>query len=228
MEALVSAESADVLCLQEHKLQDGKHCDEAAEALESHFPGWKVHWNCSTARKGYSGTAFICKEPPLSVECGIGHVDHDAEGRVLTAEFPTCFLVNVYVPNSGAELKRLDYRIKEWDVAFSEYLKGLEARGKPVVVTGECCPKGVYSTVSQLKWRQKSSFLGSFTVNYFVIAGDLNCAAEPIDIHDPKHNLKSAGFTPEERESFAERFLGKGLVDAFRRLHPGVVGYTYW
>ena len=40
--------------------------------------------------------------------------------------------------------------------------------------------------------------------------------------------MKSAGFTPEERASYAENFLGQGLVDAFRRKYPGVVGYTYW
>jgi exodeoxyribonuclease III len=59
-------------------------------------------------------------------------------------------------------------------------------------------------------------------------AGDLNCAAEEIDIHNPKGNLKSAGFTPEERASFAEHLLGGGFADAFRRKYPGVVGYTYW
>jgi exonuclease III len=59
-------------------------------------------------------------------------------------------------------------------------------------------------------------------------AGDLNCAAEEIDIHAPKTNLKSAGFTPQERASFAGRLLGGGFADAFRRQHPGVVGYTYW
>ena len=33
---------------------------------------------------------------------GIGHDEHDQEGRVLTAEFPGLYVVNVYVPNSGA------------------------------------------------------------------------------------------------------------------------------
>ena len=35
-----------------------------------------------------------------------------------------------------------------------------------------------------------------------VVTGDFNCAREPIDIHNAKRNVKSAGFTPEERESF--------------------------
>ena len=35
-----------------------------------------------------------------------------------------------------------------------------------------------------------------------VVTGDFNCAREPIDIHNAKRNVKSAGFTPEERASF--------------------------
>lgn len=130
------------MCAQEHKLQEGQHCEDAEAALASALPGWRVHWSCSTARKGYSGTALLCRPgaAPLAVAAGIaadGEEDaHAGEGRVLTAEYPAFFVVNVYVPNSGDGLKRLDYRLQEWDPAFAGYLKGLEARGKPVIVTG--------------------------------------------------------------------------------------------
>jgi len=60
---------------------------------------------------------------------------HDTEGRVLAAEFSKFFLVTVYTPNSGSELKRLDYR-QEWDKAFLAYLKKLEVE-KPVIVCGD-------------------------------------------------------------------------------------------
>ena len=138
---------------------------------------------------------------------GLGTEDHDQEGRLITAEylsyygdFPCrmsacqlsqekknfsalqqfvgsiplqmacrqfhsqltllpCAVVNVYVPNSGEGLKRLDYRVGSWDVAFSDYLASLR-KMKPVILTG-----------------------------------DLNCAHQDIDIHDPKRNLRSAGFT---------------------------------
>ncbi|KAG7671027.1 hypothetical protein KSW81_004454 [Nannochloris sp. 'desiccata'] len=194
LKSLIDAESpVDCLMLQEHKLQDGQHCIDAAAALAESFPEWSVHWNCSTEKKGYSGTAVLSRTPPIAVSSGIGDKEHDGEGRVLTAEFEKMFVVNVYVPNSGEGLKRLDYRVKEWDVKFSEYLKELECRGKPVILTG-----------------------------------DLNCAAQEIDIHSPKTNLRSAGFTQEERDSFAQRFLNNGFIDCFRKQHPGVVGYTYW
>jgi exodeoxyribonuclease-3 len=54
---------------------------------------------------------------------------------VLTAEYPSFFLVNVYVPNSKRELTRLAYR-QEWDREFLRYLKKLERR-KPVIVCGD-------------------------------------------------------------------------------------------
>ena len=53
-------------------------------------------------------------------------------------EFNQFVLVCVFVPNSGDKLDRLDYRVKEWDPDFSEYLKELETKNKkPVVVCGD-------------------------------------------------------------------------------------------
>lgn len=40
------------------------------------------------------------------------------------------------VPNSGKGLVRLKYRTKEWDVAFRDYVKGLDAK-KPVIYCGD-------------------------------------------------------------------------------------------
>jgi exonuclease III len=44
---------------------------------------------------------------PLSVRYGLGISDHDSEGRLVTVEFDTFYLVTGYVPNSGDGLKRL-------------------------------------------------------------------------------------------------------------------------
>lgn len=64
-----------------------------------------------------------------------GKEEHDKEGRVITAEFPSFFLVTAYVPNSGRGLVRLDYR-KTWDVDFRTYLSELDIQ-KPVVLCGD-------------------------------------------------------------------------------------------
>lgn len=119
----------DVLCLQETKAQD----DQVAETL-SGIKDYRVYSN-SAVKKGYSGTAILTKTEPINVSRDIGRAEHDTEGRVLCLEYEKYFLVNVYVPNSGSELKRLDYR-QEWDKAFFGYLKNLE-NTKPVVVCGD-------------------------------------------------------------------------------------------
>lgn len=119
----------DVLCLQETKAQD----DQVQEAL-AELEGYHIYSN-SAEKKGYSGTAIITKERPLSIKNDIGINEHDTEGRVICAEYEDFYLVTVYTPNSGSELKRLPYR-QTWDKAFLEYIQTLE-QTKPVLVCGD-------------------------------------------------------------------------------------------
>jgi exodeoxyribonuclease-3 len=123
----VMAEAPDVVLLQETKVN-------AAEMDWSWLPGWHLEWN-PAEKPGYSGTAILAKHRPLAVSRGIGRSEHDREGRVITAEYASCFVVSVYTPNAQAELARLPYRM-EWDAAFLEYLKELEKR-KPVLCAGD-------------------------------------------------------------------------------------------
>ncbi len=117
---------ADIFCLQETKMQEGQ--------LELDLPGYIQFW-CSAERKGYSGTAVFSKKEPLSVSYNLGIEEHDQEGRVITLEFEDFYFVCVYTPNSGSELKRLDYRM-DWDDAFRAYVGELDEK-KPVVVCGD-------------------------------------------------------------------------------------------
>ena len=119
----------DMLCLQETKAQD----DQVVEALAA-LDGYHIY-SFSAEKKGYSGTAILSKTEPISISKGIGVNEHDNEGRVLCAEFDKFYLISVYVPNSGSELKRLGYR-QEWDLAFFNYLKKLE-ESKPAIVCGD-------------------------------------------------------------------------------------------
>ena len=120
---------ADIVCLQETKAQD----DQVAEALKG-ITGYQLLSN-SAEKKGYSGTAILSREKPISSTVNIGMEKHDSEGRVTRVEFERFNLVNVYVPNSGSGLKRLDYR-SEWDRAFRDYLTALE-KEKHLIVTGD-------------------------------------------------------------------------------------------
>ena len=123
----LEAEQPDILCLQETKC--------TPDDVEQLWPApYTAHWN-SAVKKGYSGTAIFSRTRPLSVTQGIGHEEHDNEGRVLTAEFADFFLVNVYVPNSKRELTRLPYR-QQWDQDFLRFLKNLEKK-KPVLFCGD-------------------------------------------------------------------------------------------
>ena len=119
----------EIIGFQETKAQD----DQVREALFG-IEGYHIYSN-SAEKKGYSGTAILSKTKPLSVMKGIGIEEFDHEGRVLTAEFDDFYFVTVYVPNSGGELKRLNYRIK-WDLAFLNFLAELE-KNKPVICCGD-------------------------------------------------------------------------------------------
>lgn len=117
---------ADVVCLQETKMQAGQ--------LDLEFDGYESYWNYAD-KKGYSGTAIYTRVKPISVSNDIGIDEHDHEGRVITMEFDDFYLVCVYVPNSQDELKRLTYRMK-WEDDFRSYVSGL-AEKKGVVICGD-------------------------------------------------------------------------------------------
>lgn len=115
-----AALDADILCLQETKVQAGQ-VDFAPE-------GYHCYWNYAE-KKGYSGTAILTKQAPLSVQYGLGLDAHDHEGRLITAEYPEFYLVCCYTPNSQDGLKRLPYRM-EWEDALRAYLLRLDAESR--------------------------------------------------------------------------------------------------
>lgn len=173
---------ADFFCLQETKMQEGQ--------LDLQFENYYSYFNYAD-RKGYSGTAIYTKHKPLNATYGIGIDEHDTEGRVITLEYDNFYFLTVYTPNSGSELKRLDYRMS-WDKDFRNYVESLNKT------------KGV------------------------IICGDLNVAHTEIDLKNPKTNTKNAGFTLEERESFA-KLLDDNFVDTFRYFYPDLTGaYSWW
>lgn len=232
---LVKANDIDILCLQETKLQE-MHLDDPKLKIRSHLleaEGYDSYYSCSTAKKGYSGTAVYVKrrgaakkkdissffakksrdgdeeDPsvvaldekllvPEEISYGLGKEKHDGEGRIIVLDFPGFSMANLYVPNSGQKLERLDYRLQEWDKDLLAFMQERQAkRGVPVM------------------W-----------------LGDLNVAHKNHDAYNfgAKHLDKQAGLTPEERAGFDEQLgSGSGFVDAFRELHPEAKGhYTYW
>lgn len=117
---------ADIFCVQETKMQQG----QAEVPTEGYFQ----YWN-SAEKKGYSGTAVFTKKKPLAVFYGIEVEEHGMEGRALTCEFETFYLVNIYAPNSQMGLARIDYRTR-WEGDLRAYLEKLSKK-KPVVLCGD-------------------------------------------------------------------------------------------
>ncbi|MEC1828458.1 exodeoxyribonuclease III [Bacillus velezensis] len=122
----VQETEADILCLQETKVQDGQ--------VSLQPEGYHAYWTYAV-KKGYSGTAVFSKEKPLHVLYGLGIDDHDQEGRVITLEFEHVFVVNCYTPNAKRGLERIDYRL-QWEADFKDYLQKLD-RKKPVILCGD-------------------------------------------------------------------------------------------
>ena len=192
---------ADILALQETKLQDGQ--------VSLELPGYTQVWSYAE-RKGYSGTAVFARTEALGEPLSVRHADSllpfagegDAaqlvaeaatEGRVCALEFERFWFVDVYTPNAKEGLARIECRMA-WDDAYRAFLKGLEDEtGKPVVT-----------------------------------CGDFNVAHEEIDLKNPKSNRGNAGFSDEERGKFSE-LVAAGFTDTFRLLHPDETGaYSWW
>lgn len=126
--AFIAQDDADIYCFQETKCGNSKVPSEI-----KNVPGYFCFWNGSD--DGHSGVVCFSKRKPKNVTNGIGMDVYDKEARVITMEFDTYFVINVYVPNSGRGLVRLDFRMK-WDADFMNYLKDLDSK-KPIIVCGD-------------------------------------------------------------------------------------------
>jgi exodeoxyribonuclease-3 len=194
---LINKEDPDIICMCETKLglKNRKNIDNEINETNQIYTKYKYkYWHNSEIKQGYSGTAILIKKEPDKVIYGLQYKnkEYDVEGRVITIELDTFYLINVYTPNSGEALHRLDWRIKIWDKMFRKYIIKLQ-QIKPVI-----------------------------------ICGDLNVAHEEIDLKNPKSNLKTAGFTIQERESFNKLLNKVNLKDIYRELYPNKIEYSYW
>lgn len=191
LDELISNEDPDILCLSETKLSS----PDIDEVINTRFNQYKYrYWHISPIKKGYSGTAILMKEKPEKIIYGLKYKNHeyDNEGRLITLKFNNFYLINIYTPNSGEALNRLDERINVWDLYFRKYINKLQKK------------------------------------NPVIICGDLNVAHKEIDIKNPKTNLKSAGFTIEERNSFDILLNTCKLLDIYREINNDKIEYTYW
>ena len=122
---------ADIFSLNETKLNE----DNFKDTFPFDAMGYHTYWTNSKLRKGYSGVAVFSKKKPLNVFYGLDDGKYDEEGRVITCEYENFYYVAAYVPNSGDELKRLDFRM-EYEKNLVKYLNRLN-QNKPIIYAGD-------------------------------------------------------------------------------------------
>ena len=130
----------EIIALQETKLPAKGPTKKHLSILEDMFPDYEICWNSSVepARKSYAGTMFLYKRylspsitfPVIGAPCTM-----DLEGRIITLEFDEFYLTQVYTPNAGEGLNRLEDR-QIWDKKYADYLVNLD-KEKYVIATGD-------------------------------------------------------------------------------------------
>lgn len=121
----------DILCLQETKAEAAQLPAELARP-----EGYQAFWHSPAARRGYSGTALLSREAPLSVQFGLGVPEFDEEGRTIIAEYPSFTVVNCYFPNGGRDHSRVPFKLAFYE-AFLDTCEQLRARGQTVIFCGD-------------------------------------------------------------------------------------------
>lgn len=130
----------EVIALQETKLSSNGPTKKHLEVLKDMFPDYEIIWNSSVepARKGYAGTMFLYKKdlkPSVTFPVIDAPSTMDFEGRIITLEFDDFYLTQVYTPNAGDGLNRLEER-QIWDIKYADYLASLD-KDKYVIATGD-------------------------------------------------------------------------------------------
>jgi exodeoxyribonuclease-3 len=132
-----AAGSADVVCLQETKMQ----LEQVTPELRSPSGFSRSFWSTHHTKKGYSGTAIFVRGGLHAEEFsftvgGDAHPEYDAEGRVVAVDVGGCVVLSVYFPNGGSSDERLAFK-HAWHDAFLDAVSALRAAGRHVVIAGD-------------------------------------------------------------------------------------------
>lgn len=163
---IVDTHSPDVFCLQEHKLQtshlnDFENLLESkgytgywtCSDVKKGYSGVAVFIKGVQPKKKTAGAATLTSmwskkeknEQKNETNSNLNVIDvkfdledkkFSGEGRTITVEFDTFYFIGCYVPNSGQNLERLDYRVDEWDPYMRNYLLELQKK-KPIIFAGD-------------------------------------------------------------------------------------------
>jgi exodeoxyribonuclease-3 len=120
----------DIVCIQETKTPKEKI---PAELKILH--GYQVF--CPTVPSGnFSETLLFTRNNPVSVRYGFGAPLSDLEGRIITADFGTFVLMNIYFPLGVGPVDSLENKLAFYD-AFLSCTRQLSEKGRAVIICGD-------------------------------------------------------------------------------------------
>lgn len=131
----ISQSSPDILCLNEIRIDENLLEKSSIQTIFSPFYPYQK-WCCSL-KKGYSGVAILSKQKPLNSYDFFPDSlinDNKFKGRIGIMEFIDFYVITLYSPNSGDELKNLSYRIDVWEINLLESLLKLN---KNLIICGD-------------------------------------------------------------------------------------------
>lgn len=123
-------QNADVVCLQEIRIQDHQIPDAIAQLSGYHqyyFPAEK---------KGYSGVAILSKYPALSLQQGLGWPCADLEGRYLAIDIGPVTIASCYLPSGSSSPERQAHKF-EFMAKLSPVLAKILSGGQPHILCGD-------------------------------------------------------------------------------------------
>jgi exodeoxyribonuclease-3 len=146
----LAAQDADVVCLQETKIQAEQVTDEMRTP-----GGYRSDWSFAE-RRGYSGVVTYTRSEPIAVSTRCEAPVLDREGRLVHTEFADFHLFNVYFPNGGMGPERLQHKLAFYE-AFLTFAESLRKRGKGLVVCGDVNTAHTEIDLARPKENEKTS-----------------------------------------------------------------------
>ena len=195
--ALIEEQQPDILCFQELKTQNPGDLG----FLRQYYP--HITTSLSTHKKGYSGVAFLSKEKPEWTETNFTRYPEEVIGAYGEHEF-----------------------IQEGRIVIAKFRSSIVI----TVYTPNAQPK-LARLSERIAWEETLRMYMIEIRKEFdlpvIVCGDLNCAPKEIDIHNPKSNRGSPGFSDQERSEF-QNMIDSGFTDSFRFRNPDQIAYSYF
>lgn len=197
-------EKPDILCLQEVKIKP--------DQVDFDFPGYHLLLN-SARRPGYSGTGMLVVDDLLTrLNLGDDSVLRDIPSGISDKYH----LADDKFGDTNTEGRVMVLELPEFYLA-TVYTPNAKADLSRLGLRHDKWDPAFLDYMNELR-----------SLKPVVFCGDLNVAAEEIDLANPRQNIGKHGFTDEERQGF-HNYINDGFVDSFRLIHGNVPDqYTWW